>query len=49
MEKFNLQTDDITEIISSCVEALERPGAVLLVPTETVYGLVCRWDDKAAV
>ncbi len=21
----------------------------MLVPTETVYGLVCRWDDKAAV
>ena len=22
-----------------------RPHSVLLVPTETVYGLVCRWDD----
>lgn len=27
---------------------LEIPGAVLLIPTETVYGLVCRWDDAAA-
>lgn len=25
------------------------PGAVLLVPTETVYGLVCRADDTAAI
>ena len=49
MKKFDLQADKITEIISSCVEALKRPGAVLLIPTETVYGLVCRWDDKAAV
>lgn len=49
MKKFDLKKDDIVEIINSCVEALERPGAVLLVPTETVYGLVCRWDDKAAV
>ena len=31
-----------------CLEALERPGCVLLVPTETVYGLVCSWHDAAA-
>jgi L-threonylcarbamoyladenylate synthase len=49
MKKINLKSDDIGEIIDSCVEALKLPGAVLLVPTETVYGLVCRWDDKAAV
>ena len=29
-------------------EILRRPGAVLLLPTETVYGLVCRAGDKAA-
>jgi len=28
--------------------ALRRPGAVLLLPTETVYGLVCRADDESA-
>ena len=49
MLHFNLQTDNIAEIINSCIETLKRPGSVLLVPTETVYGLVCRWDDKAAV
>jgi len=49
MQKFDLRTDEITEIVNSCIEILKRPGTVLLIPTETVYGLVCRWDDKAAV
>ena len=49
MKKFNLRTNNIAEIIDSCVEALMCPGTVLLVPTETVYGLVCRWDDETAV
>lgn len=30
------------------LEALAGPGAVVLLPTETVYGLVCRADDAAA-
>ena len=30
------------------MEILRRPGAVLLLPTETVYGLVCRAGDAAA-
>ncbi len=29
-------------------EALKIPGNVLLVPTETVYGLVCSWSDAQA-
>lgn len=49
MKKYDLQTNEIVEIIDCCIEALKRPGAVLLLPTETVYGLVCRWDDKEAV
>ncbi len=32
-----------------CLHYLTHPGAVLLLPTETVYGLVCNWDDKEAV
>ena len=28
---------------------LHTPGAVLLVPTETVYGLICKADDAAAI
>ena len=34
--------------VDAACEALSRPGAVVLVPTETVYGLVCRADDAAA-
>jgi L-threonylcarbamoyladenylate synthase len=35
--------------LDSCIEILEEKGAVLLVPTDTVYGLVCRWNDTAAI
>lgn len=28
---------------------MHTPGAVLLVPTETVYGLICKADDTAAI
>lgn len=36
------------EIVDACVRQLVEPGAVLLLPTETVYGLVCRWSDDEA-
>ena len=36
------------EAKKECVHYLSHPGAVLLVPTETVYGLLCSWDDKDA-
>ena len=39
----------MAEAARLAAEALKRPGAVLLLPTETVYGLVCRADDAAAV
>ena len=32
-----------------CIHCLSRQGAVLLLPTETVYGLVCRCGDGEAV
>ncbi len=35
-------------MLDAALAALRRPGAVLLVPTETVYGLVCDWQDTAA-
>ncbi len=44
--KYSSQTH--SEVVAACVEALKRPGAVVLLPTETVYGLVCRWSDAAA-
>ena len=37
------------EVLNCCVEILAVPGAVLLIPTDTVYGLVCRWNDFAAI
>lgn len=31
--------------VDEAVNVLKKPGSVLLVPTETVYGLVCAWGD----
>ncbi|MCP3967657.1 MAG: threonylcarbamoyl-AMP synthase [Lentisphaerae bacterium] len=45
----NLKNDLPDAIFTDCMNALESPGDVLLVPTETVYGLVCRWDDSRAI
>lgn len=39
--------DGLAAAAQAAAEALRRPGAVVLVPTETVYGLVCRADDEA--
>ena len=36
------------QLISEAVQILNRPGSVIIVPTETVYGLVCDWEDTAA-
>lgn len=35
-------------VVEKCVEALKGRGNVLLLPTETVYGLVCDYEDVAA-
>ena len=34
--------------LEEAVKVLRGPGSVLLVPTETVYGLVCSWTDAAS-
>ena len=34
--------------VEAAVEILNCRGGVLLVPTETVYGLVCNWKDESA-
>jgi L-threonylcarbamoyladenylate synthase len=39
---------NFAEAVQAACDALSVPGSVLLIPTETVYGLVCRWDDAAA-
>lgn len=50
MKKIKLtRENDFSEIAANLCQILSRPGAVLLVPTETVYGLIARASDKAAV
>ncbi len=39
---------NIESSASRCAQELSKPGAVALVPTETVYGLVCAWSDQTA-
>ncbi|MDD3115808.1 MAG: L-threonylcarbamoyladenylate synthase [Victivallaceae bacterium] len=48
METFVLNQDNFTDAVAAAVEVLQLSGSVILIPTETVYGLVCRWDDVAA-
>ncbi|NOY74339.1 MAG: L-threonylcarbamoyladenylate synthase [Kiritimatiellaeota bacterium] len=38
-----------SETFERCVDVLSVSGAVLLLPTDTVYGLVCRWNDSEAI
>ncbi len=46
-QKFTLGIDDENKIIAECIRILDNHG-VILIPTETVYGLVCRFEDSAA-
>ena len=38
----------MNDLVKKAVEILSTPGGVVLVPTETVYGLVCDWEDDLA-
>ncbi len=40
-----LDGDNLKTVAAACVRTLEAPGGVVLLPTETVYGLVCDWSD----
>ena len=44
----SIELDDTKELILKCVAQLRKPGSVIILPTETVYGLVCRWGDDIA-
>lgn len=48
MKIFDFNKYSENEIIELCVCELCEKGSVLLLPTETVYGLMCRWDDYEA-
>lgn len=43
-----ISLNDFDDALDACRQALKKPGAVLLLPTETVYGLVCNWNDQEA-
>ena len=45
---FNLNKENLDSIVNECSEQLNVPGSFLLIPTETVYGLVCSWKDEVA-
>jgi L-threonylcarbamoyladenylate synthase len=36
-------------MLKNITDQLQKPGAVGVIPTDTVYGLVARANDKAAV
>lgn len=44
-----LASAGVAAVAHRAAELLARPGTVLLLPTETVYGLVCRASDEAAI
>ena len=48
MFKYLLKSENFQDIVKKCSASLEKPGSFLLVPTETVYGLVCSWNDIIA-
>lgn len=43
-----MECDLENQIFDLCLRELKKKGSVLLLPTETVYGLVCDWKDSAA-
>ena len=45
---YKLTTINSTNLAKRCSEQLTVPGSFLLIPTETVYGLACSWQDDAA-
>lgn len=49
MKKIQLTAEKIDCIAAALADVLRQPGAVVLVPTETVYGLIARADDQVAI
>ncbi|HPN83743.1 MAG TPA: Sua5/YciO/YrdC/YwlC family protein [Victivallales bacterium] len=47
---FSLSADStqVSNIAGECAALLKIDSCVGLIPTETVYGLVCRWNDQNA-
>jgi len=47
MKTFIFPDDNLVDLLLECKNVLDHHGVILL-PTETVYGLVCRWDSATA-
>jgi tRNA threonylcarbamoyl adenosine modification protein (Sua5/YciO/YrdC/YwlC family) len=39
---------DYSLLVSECITCLAEEAGVILLPTDTVYGLVCDWENQAA-
>jgi L-threonylcarbamoyladenylate synthase len=48
VKRLNTLESGNEEIVNECIKALNQPGTVLLLPTETVYGLICDYFDQEA-
>lgn len=48
MNSLVLTSENLPQVVKVAVATLQKPGAVILIPTETVYGLACRWNDTTA-
>jgi L-threonylcarbamoyladenylate synthase len=42
-------TDEIESKVEQAYAAVVKPGGVVVVPTDTTYGVICRLDDDAAI
>jgi L-threonylcarbamoyladenylate synthase len=48
MQSITLKEKNSSEVIKQCASILNDRNGVALLPTETVYGLICRYDNQIA-
>ena len=48
MNKIQLNENNINDTVKRCSESLSILGSFVVLPTETVYGLACKWNDEQA-
>lgn len=46
--KVNVSNSNIDELVSQCTDIIED-GGLICVPTDTVYGLICPWDNPSSI
>ena len=45
---YKLNQSNCSELVNKCSQQLLKEGSFILIPTETVYGLACLWQDIKA-